>query len=245
MNEQIKVFLSYSHKDKVLKDAFVAQLYSLVRTENITLWTDSEIDGGERWDDKINTGLDTADLVLLLISPDFIKSEYCYHIELKRAIELHVQRKAVVVPIGLRFTDITGHPFSQFQMLPVNPLFVEGWTNQNEAFVNVIQGLRKTLAGIVTEMKNWNPIKRKEEIRRLVEVRKYEDACNKLIDFVCDFSGNETLKDKVSIIKAECTEILEDKGMVDYLKYREALKKLLVDIFDVLALVLGELNKAA
>lgn len=245
MSEQIKVFLSYSHKDKVLKDTFVGHLYSLVRTENITLWTDEEIDGGERWNDEINTKLNTADLILLLISPDFITSEYCYNIELKKAIELYKQRKAIVVPIGLRVTDIVGHPFTQFQMLPVNPLFVESWANTNEAFVSIVQGLRKTLTGIVAEMKNWDPIKRKEEIRRLVEARKYEETCNKLIDFVCDFSNNEGLKDKVSIIKAECTEILEDKGAVDYLKYREAIKKLLNDIFEVLAMVLNELNKAA
>ncbi len=246
MIDGIKVFLSYSHKDKDLKDIFVTHLFSLIRTEeNLTLWTDENIQGGHSWDQEINKQLLASDLILLLISPDFIQSDYCYNNELKQALQLHQQRKAVVVPVGLRSTDITGQPFSGLQMLPVDPLFVDSWGNRDEAFTNVIQGLRKTLTCIVAELKNWNPIVRKDEIRKLIENKKFEDACDKLFGFVCDFFNDETLKDKISMIKGEYCDIMDDKAKVDYLQVRQAIRKLLEEIFAIIEIVMQELKKAA
>ncbi len=242
MNDQVKVFLSYSHKDKDLKEAFVTHLYSLIRTENINFWTDDQIEGGQEWNAEIENKLQTSDLILLLISPSFIQSEYCYNKELKQAIELHEQHKAVVFPVGLVTTDITGMPFEKLQITPPPPKFIDTWPNANEAFTTVIQEIRKTLTSLVVEMKNWNPKARKENIRKLIGSAKFEDACNELFDFVYDFSNNEDLKDDVCMIKGSCLEILSDKGKIDYEAYRKSIKQLVDDIFNVFDKVLLELN---
>lgn len=254
MHNTIKIFLSYSHKDKVLKDLFVKHLYSLIRLDDkITLWSDEDILGGHKWDSEINNHLMNADLILLLISPDFIRSDYCYNKELKQAIELHNQRKAVVVPVGLRSTFIDGQPFCELQMLPTNPQFVDSWQNSDEAFKNIIEGLNKTLYGVVAEIKNWNPFFRRDEINDLVANRRYEDACDKLLQFICDFSTDKTLKlkDRVSIMKANFCDIIEDKHAVDYKIIYNIKQELLSEIYSICDVVEGQiiqdqnLNQAA
>ena len=252
MIEKVKAFLSYSHKDKELKDLFVSHLFSLVRTENITFWTDDKIEGGSEWNSEISESLRSANLILLLISPDFISSDYCYNQELKIAIEMHEQKKAVVIPVGLRPVDIQNTSFSKLQKLPTAPLFIESWSNRDEAFMNVVQGVRRTLSSVIEQLKkinNWDPIARKDDIRRLVEIANYEEACNRLQDFVEDFTEDEDLKDMASKIKSDFTDVKIDKASPDYLKFyqqfRMAIKEIKEDIFKVLKQVISVQKLAA
>jgi hypothetical protein len=248
MLDKVKVFLSYSHFDRELKDSFVKQLATLVRSDNITLWTDDHLYGGMRWDTEINQRLLEADLILLLISPNFIASDYCYNIELKQAIQMQKERKAVVVPVGLTSIDFTGLLFSDLQMIPrsgQHPPFAQSWPDINEAFTAVVKEIRLTLNSVLVEMKKWNPVARKNEIRRDIEVSRHEEACNKLIDFVNDFSENESLRDEVSVIIGDYTSLLEDKGKVDYVQFRRAVKESMQEIFKVIDKVMKELKEKA
>src|SRR5205807_851716 len=100
---------------------------------------------GQEWAKEIDTNLNEADIILLLVSPDFIHSDYCYSIEMTRALERHENGTARVIPIILRPCDYIGAPFSKLQALPTDavPITDRKWRNRDEAFFNVVQGIRK------------------------------------------------------------------------------------------------------
>jgi internalin A len=81
----------------------------------------------------------------LLISADFIASDYCYDIEMARAIERHDAGEAVVIPIMLRACVITGTPFGTIQGLPKDFLPVVQWADRDVAWKNVAEGIEKAL----------------------------------------------------------------------------------------------------
>lgn len=83
------LFFSYSHKDEDLRDELEVHLSGLKRQGLVDVWHDRRIDAGENWSQKIGEHLEQAELILLLVSPDFIASEYCYGVELERALERH------------------------------------------------------------------------------------------------------------------------------------------------------------
>lgn len=246
MEDKIEVFLSYSHADSALKDMFVKQLNVLVREDNITLWTDDKIYGGRDWDKEINEKLVNADLIILLISENFIASNYCYNIELKEALRLERARKAVVIPVGLRSIAFERLEFSYLQMLPKHPTrppFVESWPNLAEAFTEVIRGIQLSLKTVVIEMKKWAPLERKEEIRTLVSNNKLDEAFNRLTDFVNDFSQNELTKDEATVLAGDYIDLVNDKGKVDYVQFRRALRDSVSQIFVIIDRVLKEIDE--
>ena len=87
----------------------------------------------------------SADMILLLVSPDFIASEYCYSIELKRALERHKAEEVRVIPIILRPVDWDGAPFRKLQVLPKDGKPITVWSNLDSAFFDVARGIRKVI----------------------------------------------------------------------------------------------------
>ncbi|HAH00719.1 MAG TPA: hypothetical protein DCL75_18110 [Ktedonobacter sp.] len=116
----LKLFYSYAHKDERWRKRIETHLSMLQRQGFINGWHDRNINAGAAWASEIDTHLTTADIILLLISPDFLASEYCYSIEMKRAMERHYAGEARVIPIILRPTDWKSTPFEQLQVLPSN-----------------------------------------------------------------------------------------------------------------------------
>lgn len=141
----IEVFISYSHKDDELREELVTHLANLKRQKKITAWHDRAIEAGEEWEAQIKGKLESAQIILLLISPPFMASEYCYDIELQRAIERHDAGNARVIPIILRPCDWKGSPFSKLQALPKDAKPITQWHDRDEAFLNVIQGIRRAV----------------------------------------------------------------------------------------------------
>lgn len=151
---ELNVFISYAHKDEELKDELCTHLrtferISLNRSWIIHLRDDRKIISGTNWDTEINSNLDNAQVILLLISSDFIASDYCYGVEVARAMELHDCRMARVVPIILREARWGDQTFSKLQVLPDRAVPVTAWarpqgSNKNDAaFTNVANGLQK------------------------------------------------------------------------------------------------------
>ncbi len=101
----LDVFLSYSHRDESLRDALSTHLALLEREGTIRTWHDRRIGAGEDRKGEIDGYLESADLILLLISPDFIASDYCFDVEMTRALERHEAGEARVIPVILRPTD--------------------------------------------------------------------------------------------------------------------------------------------
>lgn len=140
--ESVKVFFSYCHKDEELRDELAKHLRILERQGVIASWHDRMILPGEEWNHEINSYLNTADIILLLISSDFIASDYCWDTEVTRAMERHESGDACVIPLILRDVDLTGSPFAKLQALPKNAQPVTTWTTLDAAFKDVTQGIR-------------------------------------------------------------------------------------------------------
>ncbi|MBD2057331.1 GUN4 domain-containing protein [Oculatella sp. FACHB-28] len=149
MEEALKLFFSYSHKDEALRDELGNHLKILEHQQLIASWHDRKILPGDEWDHQITVNQDTADIILLLISSDFIASKYCWDIEIKRAMELHDSGKACVIPVILRRADWRGAPFSKLQAVPKNAQPVTSFSDRDEAFEFVTQQIRQVVEGLI------------------------------------------------------------------------------------------------
>jgi len=140
-----EVFISYSHKDKALLDELAKHLSNLRRQELISDWFDGNIIPGTEWEKQILEHLNTAKIILLLISADFMASDFCYSVEMKQAIARHDNNEARVIPIILRSTDWEGAPFAKLQILPIGAQPVSRWSSHDDAFENVVKGIRRAI----------------------------------------------------------------------------------------------------
>jgi TIR domain len=139
----LSVFISYSHADETFKTDLTKHLEPLRRLKLIEAWHDRKIKPGEEWDKSISVNLEKADIILLLISIDFINSPYCYDIELERAIERQAAKEAEVIPIILRNCMWQQTPFGKLQALPKDARPVSLWPDRDDALVNVADGIRQ------------------------------------------------------------------------------------------------------
>jgi hypothetical protein len=145
MNKSIEIFFSYAHEDEPLRDELAKHLKLLERQGIIQSWHDRKITAGEEWKSEIDTHLESAEIILLLISADFLASDYCYNIEMKRSLERHKNNQARVIPVILRPVDWHRSPFGKLVALPTDEKPITTWPNQDEAFTDVAQGLRRAI----------------------------------------------------------------------------------------------------
>lgn len=139
-------FVSYSHKDESYRQRLETSLTQLERDQLISTWDDRKILPGETWDREINENLNSADIILLLVSPDFLASEYVNSHELSRALERQRSGSAIVVPIILRPSDLKGDsPLKALQGLPSEWRAVSKWGNRDEAWLDITRGLRRLI----------------------------------------------------------------------------------------------------
>ena len=146
----IEVFFSYSHKDEALRDAVAAHLTMLKREGVIQAWHDRAISAGSEWAQAIDQHMEAAELILLLISANFLSSDYCWDVELKRAMERHEAGAACVIPIILKPCDWASAPFGKLQALPKNAKPVTQWSDRDEALLNVARGIRHAVKKLAT-----------------------------------------------------------------------------------------------
>ncbi|QCG92001.1 toll/interleukin-1 receptor domain-containing protein [Azospirillum sp. TSH100] len=143
LTKPVNAFISYSHADSKIKTELLNHMAPLKRLGLINDWHDQEIKPGNEWESTIISKLARSELVILLISSDFIASDYCYTNELKRALERHAAKKATVIPVILRHCLWTELPFGKLQALPTDAKPVTSWENQDEALMKVAQGVRE------------------------------------------------------------------------------------------------------
>ncbi|MEL7354435.1 MAG: NACHT domain-containing protein [Cyanobacteria bacterium J06560_5] len=145
--EAISVFLSYSHNDLEMLTELNKHLAGLRRTNKIKTWDDSVIGAGDEWESAIQEQLNTADIIILLISADFIASDYCYGNELQRAIERHDTGEARVIPVILKpcLWNDSDIPFSKLNVLPDYARAITQWDDSAEAYTNVAKGISNTV----------------------------------------------------------------------------------------------------
>lgn len=136
-----KLFYSYSHLDEALRNELDIHVESLVKEKIVENWHDRRIEAGNEFDDEISSQLEEAQIILLLISPYFIASEYCYEKEMKRAMEIHEARTARVIPVILKPCNWHNLPFGKLTALPCDGKPVTGFSNQDEAFYEITLGI--------------------------------------------------------------------------------------------------------
>jgi TIR domain len=146
----LEVFVSYSHQDEPLRIELGKHLAILQRSGMISTWFDRKIEPGQELNPEIDKHLNSAEIILLLISSDFIDSEYCWGVEVKRAMERHEKGEARVIPIILR--ECTWHiaPFGKLLALPADGKAITGkaWKTPDEAFRDITDEIHQMI-------KNW------------------------------------------------------------------------------------------
>lgn len=142
---RVKIFFCYAHEDEPLLNKLKSHLRVLQRQDLIEVWHDRDINVGTEWEQEISRQLNTSQIILLLISPDFMDSDYCYSVEMKRAIERHERGEARVIPIILRYVHWQETLLAKLQALPTDGKPVKSWLDLDEAFFNVVEGIRKVV----------------------------------------------------------------------------------------------------
>ncbi len=164
--QPIEVFFSYSCEDKPWRDKLETYLSGLKRQGMITSWHDRQIVAGSEWEEEIDRHMQTADLILLLISPNFVNSKYCYEIELPDAMARHEAGEAYVVPILLR--PVVGWqqlPFAKLQVYPSGSKPITEWRPQQKAFVDVAEGIAVAVEQLLKDRQEQKQLKA-EKIRQ-------------------------------------------------------------------------------
>jgi|GEM_PF-681424 len=140
----IKAFVSYSHVDFAYLRKLRRALSTLIRLNKLELWDDKHIDAGDEWEEIIFKQLDQSEIIICLLSSDFIASDFCFKLEFERALTAHRQGKKTIVPIWLRPTDLKGLPLSDIQGTP-NGKWITKFTDSDEAWLQVSESLRPVL----------------------------------------------------------------------------------------------------
>lgn len=136
------VFLAYSHQDEELRNELETHMALLKRQNIIGVWHDRRIGAGKDIDSTIHSEFDKCQIILLLVSSYFLNSDYCYDVEMTRAMERHKEGSARVIPVILRPCDWKPAPFGGLKALPKDGKPVTKYADQHEAFLEIAQGVR-------------------------------------------------------------------------------------------------------
>ena len=196
--QTIKIFCSYAHKDEPLREALDPHFALLRRQGVATFWSDKEIYAGTDWASQIDHNLRTANVILLLLSAHFINSNYCFDIELKQAVERHLRREAVLIPVVLqpcnwervRMTCDGGElDLGKVQALPSGARPVTKWRNRQEAFDNIADGVSKVVEQLSAGAATWGETTVALPARSAAPVAPVPE----LLPYLCDRAAQETL----------------------------------------------------
>lgn len=192
----LQLFYCYAREDQGLRNELDKHLAGPRRSGLIISWHDGKIVPGTPWEQEIDIHLDASDIILLLVSPDFINSDYCYGKEMRRAIERHQEQKARVVPILVRSVYWQDTPFSRLQALPTDAKPVNRWNDRDEAFEDVTRGIYSVVRNLIT-------LRQQQELKVL-------QPKNKLLPSLTDLPDNYKV--------TEATQQVIGKGIIDAFK---------------------------
>ncbi len=150
--EPIKIFISYAHKDEEFKDELLIFLDPLKRSGQIAIWNDRAILVGDKWAKEITTALETCEIILFLLSPYFLASDYINDVEIIKAMQRHKQNTLRLIPVMLSECDLSSHiipgeedKISDFQGLPENMKPIDTWNPRARGWMSVVNGLKPAI----------------------------------------------------------------------------------------------------
>ncbi len=153
-NRPIEILFSYTHTDEKLRDQLENHLAALKRKKRIICWHDRCIRAGLIWKTQISVHLNTADIIVFLVSPDFLSSDYCNNVEVKRALERSQKGDVCIVPVILRRSDWKEEALAEYQALPCDARPVVEWPDLDVALYNVAKGLKEIIVEMEQERAN-------------------------------------------------------------------------------------------
>lgn len=217
MERQINCFTSYCHEDKKFLKTFQTYVTDAARRFNLNIWSDAEIGAGENIDEDIAKQLKQADVIFLLISPDYLASTYCYKKELEFAIKKHNQGNCIIFPILLRpITTLEGHPFSGLRIIPSDAKSVSEHNPHERGFKDAFKIIYRDLTNYIKKIKSNQTKKEKND-----NIKNTKNTTSTLhIDLVKN--GN-------------IAQIAVDQYFLNYLQYQysESISELESKLFDL------------
>jgi len=169
----IELFLCYALEDELLCKELATHLGVLQRQGFFDVWHDREISAGTEYEPEIDKHLNSAHIILLLVSQYFMNSNYCYLNQMQRVIERHEQGNAIVIPVILRPVFFKRSPFAKLMPLPANkkPVTDSSWHTLDDAFFDVAEGVRETterlaakLAAIPTQSRSLQAVQSRQTL---------------------------------------------------------------------------------
>jgi hypothetical protein len=151
VQKPLRIFCSYSRKDEEYLNELRTWLRGLERQGLIEWWHDREIVPGWEWEEAIDKNLRSAEIILLLVSPAFMGSDYVYEHEISKAVERHERGEARVIPIILRPADWEWPPLNKLQAVPRDAKPITTWANQDEGWLDVVRGIRRAIEELLVE----------------------------------------------------------------------------------------------
>ena len=175
----MKAFISYSHVDGRYLERLHVHLAQLQREQIISTWTDKQILAGGKLDNEISNSLNSSDLFIALLSPDYINSNYCYEKEFEKALEMQKSNQIIIIPVIVEDCDWLNTPFQQFKALPKDGKPISEWNSENTAFLNVIQEIRNLTSGVANQ-KSQSETKVSNTLSKNYKIKQDFDSIQKL-----------------------------------------------------------------
>ncbi len=150
-SKPIRLFYSYAPEDERLRHMLADHLSLLRRQNVIAEWHSRQIESGEESKGLIDKNLAEAHVILLLVSSEFLASDYCQDVETNLALKRQKRGDATVIPVIVRACDWEESPFGKLQALPTNGKPITSWTNRDEAFTDVAIGIRRVVEKMETQ----------------------------------------------------------------------------------------------
>lgn len=238
---KLKFFISYSHKDSKYKDELLVHLKTLELTHNINVWYDGQIMPGENIDTAVSKQLCSSDIVLFLISPNFLASWYCVNIELEKAIERHNRDECIVIPVIISKCIIEdSFAFSKLKRVPQDGRPIQNFKPMNDGYINALKQIKQLIDIKFTKTKkasvNEPPVPLSIKLYQNGEELPYiiDDNTWKIIqtmkDRIVDFQRimTEKLIDFILEYKKDFPKAKKNVNLTNY--RRDKLKTFLLDI---------------
>jgi N-acetyl-anhydromuramyl-L-alanine amidase AmpD len=166
-----QVFVSYSHKDKKWLDALRIHLKPLIRDERIRVWDDTRIREGQIWRDEIRAALATASVAVLLVSPDFLASDFIAEDELPQLLDAARRGGVTILWVAVRYSSYKHSKIEPYQAAndPQTPLASLRPSQRERAFVEICELILRATTGAESEPEIQNRVIEPNRSQRLVE----------------------------------------------------------------------------
>jgi len=171
LEKPISIFLSYAKEDKPFKDKLLKHLSSMIRRNQIDIWDDEQIAGGQNWKEEIESKLRTAQVAILLVSADFLASDFINDFEIPILLERGKKGEVSIVPMLIRPVYFQGSELSDFKGLPKSGKPISNWQNEDEAWISVVGDLVEIIEKKEKEILSATPQKQAEKVWDIAKIR--------------------------------------------------------------------------